>query len=120
MSMVVDWEYYNSLYDNISDDVEFARLEKKAEKEVCSVIGPIRWENITEDTFGYQQLKDCICNVINKLVESEKSGAGKGIASASNDGYTESYVIQTESQLRAELQSSIRAWLSGTGLVGAY
>ena len=120
MPMIVDWEYYNSLYANISDDIEFARLEKKAEKEVCSVIGPIRWANITEDTFGYQQLKDCICNVINKLTESEKSGAGKGIASASNDGYTESYMIQTESQLRAELQSSIRAWLSGTGLVGAY
>ena len=58
--------------------------------------------------------------MINKLVENKKSGAGKGIASVSNDGYSESYVIQTESQTRAELQSSIRAWLSGTGLVGAY
>ena len=120
MSMIVDWEYYNSLYDNISDNIHFTRLEKKAEKEVCSVIGPIRWAAIAEDTFGYEQLIDCICNVINKLAESEKSGAGKGIVSASNDGYTESYVIQTESQLRTELQSCIRAWLSGTGLVGAY
>ena len=116
----VDWEYYSSLYSNVKDDIEFNRLEKHAEKEVCAVIGPIRWANITKDTFGYQQLQDCICNVVNKLVENKKSGAGKGIASVSNGGYSESYVIQTESQMRTELHSLIRAWLSGTGLVGAY
>lgn len=120
MSRIVDWEYYSSLYCKVRDDIAFNRLEAQAEKEVRNVIGPIRWATITEDTFGYEQLKDCICNVINKLVENEKSGAGKGIASASNDGYSESYVIQTESQMRAELQSSIKTWLSGTGLVGAY
>ena len=120
MSKIVDWGYYNSLYSNITDEKQFERLEARAESEVCHVIGPIRWANITENTFGYQQLKDCICKVINKLVENDKSGAGKGISSASNDGYSESYVIQTESQMRTELQSCIRAWLSGTGLVGAY
>ena len=120
MSKIVDWGYYNSLYSNITDEKQFDRLEPRAESEVCFVIGPIRWANITENTFGYQQLKDCICKVINKLVENDKSGAGKGISSASNDGYSESYVIQTESQMRTELQSCIRAWLSGTGLVGAY
>ena len=119
MSKIVDWGYYNSLYANVSES-EFDKLEPRAESEVCFVIGPIRWANITENTFGYQQLKDCICKVINKLVENDKSGAGKGISSASNDGYSESYVIQTESQMRNELQSCIRAWLSGTGLVGAY
>ena len=57
---------------------------------------------------------------MNRLAENEKSGAGKGVASVSNDGYSENYVVQTESQMRAELQSAIKAWLSGTGLVGAY
>lgn len=84
------------------------------------VIGPLRWNKITEDTFGYDQLKDCICKVINTMVENEKSGKGRGIASASNDGYSESYVIQTEAQLRDELHCSIKSWLSGTGLIGAY
>lgn len=91
-----------------------------AQKEVMAVIGPLRWSKINEETFGYEQLKDCICKVIDKMAENDKSGKGRGIASASNDGYSESYVIQTEEQLRTELQSSIRAWLSGTGLVGAY
>ena len=118
MSKIVDWEYYNSLYDNVPDD--FYRLETIAENEVCSVIGPIRWATITESTFGYKQLQDCICNVINRLVESRGSGAGKGVSSVSNAGYSESYAIQTETQEKEELRRLIRSWLRGTGLVGAY
>lgn len=119
MSQIVTWEYYDSLFKQVSKE-DFNRVEKQAEKAVRAVIGPIRWAEITEETYGYEQLKDCICNTMNKLVEQDVSGTGKGIASASNDGYSESYVIQTESQARAELNNSIRAWLSGTGLVGAY
>ena len=115
----VTWEYYSSLHDTVNED-DFDRAEALAEKEVQRVIGWIRWANITEEIFGYEQLKDCICNVIDKMAADSKSGKGKGISSASNDGYSESYVIQTEEQLRSELRSSIRAWLSGTGLVGAY
>ena len=119
MSKIVDWEYYNSLYDNVTKE-GFDRLEARAESEVCAVIGPIRWASITENTFGYQQLKDCICKVINKSVENEGSGVGKGVASVSNAGYSENYVIQTETQAKEELQCLIKLWLSGTGLVGAY
>lgn len=115
----VTWEYYISLHDRVGQE-EFARAEALAEKEVQRVIGWIRWANITEEMFGYEQLKDCICNVIDKMAVDMQSGKGKGISSVSNDGYSESYVVQTEEQLRSELQSSIRSWLSGTGLVGAY
>ena len=119
MSQFVDWEYYSSLHSKVNDD-EFDRAEALAETEVRCVIGPIRWSTITPETFGYTQLQDCICNVIDKMAADSKSGKGKGISSVSNDGYSESYVIQTEEQLRDELLGSIRAWLSGTGLVGAY
>lgn len=115
----VTWEYYSSLHNIVAED-DFDRAELLAEKEVQKVIGPIRWQMITDDTFGYSQLQDCICNVIDKMDSDAKSGKGKGVSSVSNDGYSESYVVQTEEQLRSELQSSIRAWLSGTGLVGAY
>lgn len=115
----VSWEYYSSLFNKISEE-HFEKAELLAEKEVINVIGPIRWANITDQTFGYAQLQDCICKVIDKMAVDSKSGKGKGISSVSNDGYSESYVVQTEEQLRGELQSSIRAWLSGTGLVGAY
>ena len=119
MSQLVNWEYYSSLHSIVDND-DFNNAEALAEKEVQYVIGPIRWATITEDTFGFEQLKDCICNVIDKMSVDFKSGKGKGVSSVSNDGYSENYVVQTEEQLRSELQSSIRAWLSGTGLVGAY
>lgn len=119
MSQFVDWEYYSSLHDKVTEE-KFERAEALAEKEVQRVIGWIRWASITEETFGFGQLQDCICNVIDKMMSDNKSGKGKGVSSVSNDGYSENYVVQTEEQLRSELQSSIRAWLSGTGLVGAY
>ena len=115
----VNWEYYSSLHNTVKED-DFERLEAIAEKEVCNVIGPIRWANISDETVGYGQLQDCICTVIDKMAADVKSGKGKGVSSVSNDGYSESYVVQTEEQLRSEMQSSIRSWLSGTGLVGAY
>lgn len=115
----VTWEYYSSLHSKVQKD-DFEQAETLAEKEVQRVIGWIRWANITEETFGYEQLKDCICNVMDKMTIDAKSGKGKGLSGVSNDGYSESYVVQTEEQLRSELQSSIRSWLSGTGLVGAY
>lgn len=115
----VNWEYYSSLFEKVSEE-EFPKAERLAEKEVQQVIGPIRWADITENTFGYEQLQDCICKTIDKMADDAESGKGKGISSVSNDGYSESYVVQTEEQLRSELHSSIRAWLSGTGLVGAY
>ena len=119
MAQMVSWGYYSSLYNNISEE-SFDRKEMLAEKEIQSVIGPIRWANITQDTFGYEQVQDCICKVINQMEENENSGKGKGLSSVSNDGYSESYTVQTEQQLRNELHASIRMWLSGTGLAGAY
>lgn len=118
MEKIVDWTYYSSLYSAVSRE-EFDAAEQLAEKEVRLLVGP-RWNNINPDAFYYDQLKDCICNTIDYIAKVEKSAAGRGISSVSNDGYTESYVLQTPDQARAELQRSIRAWLSGTGLVGAY
>ena len=42
------------------------------------------------------------------------------VKTVSNDGYSESYAVQTASQARAEMYGMIRQLLSGTGLVGAY
>lgn len=119
MSQIVSWEYYSSLHSKVSED-DFTKAEQQAEKAVCRVIGPIRWANITEETFGYEQLKDCICQVIDKMATDDEAGLGEGVASVSNDGYAETYTLQTAVQRASDLQTSIRLWLSGTGLVGAY
>lgn len=115
----VTWEQYSSLSGKI-DESDFERAEAAAEREVCSVIGPIRWAQISVETFGYEQLQMCICSVIDRMADDEKSGKGKGLSSVSNDGYSESYAVQTKEQLQNELKASIRTCLSGTGLVGAY
>jgi hypothetical protein len=119
MSNIVNWEYYNSFFSIVNED-EFNTLAPLAEKQVKVVIGTHRWNTIVPEAFYYEQLKDCICMTINKLAEFNKSGAGRGIASVQNDGYSETYVIQTSSQFTNEMQSNITRWLSGTGLVGAY
>ena len=116
---IVSWEYYKTLHDAVSQE-DFDKAEALAEKEVLLVVGRMRWSSLESTAFYYEQLKDCICNVIDKLEKDRGSDAGKGVSSVSNDGYSEHYTIQTESQARAELQSLIREWLSGTGLAGAY
>lgn len=117
---IVSWEYYSSLHNKVTEQ-SFDSAEAKAEKEVMLVIGLIRWAEITSETFGYDVLKDCICNVIDRMVDDEVTVGRIGITSASNDGYTENYGnVATAESIQADLHKSIRMWLSGTGMVGAY
>jgi len=115
----VTWEYYNSLYNKISED-DFPVIEKEAESKVRSVIGPVRWSTITTTTFGYDILQETLISVMHKLVEYQKNNSGKGIASVSNDGYSVSYSQTKQEEVDEELRISITEMLSGTGLVGAY
>ena len=119
MAALVSWEYYSSLYSVVTED-QFETAEALAEKEVIKVVGLIHWSelNLEDEIYG-DQLMDCICKVINYQAEAPKA-QGRGVASVSNDGYSESYVLQTQSQADEELGKNIRAWLSGTGLVRAY
>lgn len=119
MNHIIDWEYYSSLYNKVSEE-NFEVAVTKAEKEVRNVIGLIKWNYINEDTFGYEVLKDCIANVIEIMATNDEAGYGKGVTSVSNDGYSESYAVSSKEEVHEQLQSSIRTMLSGTGLVGAY
>lgn len=119
MLQLVNWEYYNSLFRDISEN-DFERYEHLAENEIKSIIGPIRWACITENTFGYETLKDCICIIMNELYNADNDAGVAGIASVSNDGYTENYVTKSINELRNDRKKSIKQLLSGTGLVGAY
>lgn len=119
MDNIVTWEYYNSLY-NKANQAEFPVLEQLAEKQVKLVIGQLKWNGIHESAFYFDQLKDCICKLIDKLVELNTSGAGRGLASVSNDGYTENYIVKTSIEANAEIRECIIYWLRGTGLVSAY
>lgn len=121
---LLTWERYSSLHDIVSED-KFDKAEKQAESAIRNVMGVIHYTNWIADNSNltneiyYEQLLDCICNVIN-YIATVGAKAGQGVSSVSNDGYSESYVLQTQSQATEELQKNIRLWLSGTGLVRAY
>ena len=119
MNNIVTWEYYNSLYNKAKQE-DFSRLETLAEKQVLSVIGQYKWNHINESAFYYNQLKDCICKVIDKLIDLEGNGAGRGVASVSNDGYSETYAVRTPGEYEKEIRVCISHWLSGTGLTSAF
>ena len=78
MNNIVNWEYYSSLHNVVSEN-DFSKAEQLAEKEVALVIGFPKWEAVDDTAFYFTQLKDCICNVIDKMASTKASGVGKGV-----------------------------------------
>ena len=123
----ITWEYYSSLYSNISDQEEFDKISKRAEIKFNSIthMRAKRFEDAyNEDTatdFQQQvhvQIQDTFCQLLNTIEAQDASGMGTGIASVSNDGYSESYKVTTAQEKETQLTSVIRSGLSGTGLAG--
>ena len=72
MSQIVDWEYYSSLHNKVTE-TDFEKAEALAEKDVKLVVGFPRWNALDSEAWYYEQLKDCICNVIDKMTEMQSS-----------------------------------------------
>lgn len=123
----VSWEYYSSLYFEISED-DFDRLCAKASAKL-DVHTHMRAKNFViafnaDEATDFQkqvytQIQNTVCELMNTLYAQETSGMGNGIASVSNDGYSESYKITTAAEKEAQLLAITRQGLSGTGLAGA-
>lgn len=123
-----DWEYYSSLFTNISDEIEFDRLYKRAEgemdrathmraREFCNAYDD---ENATDfQKMTRNAIKQTMCQLIDNIQLQEASGMGMGIQSVSNDGYSESYKITNAQEKEAQIREIIRNGLMGTGLAGA-
>ena len=124
----ITWEQYGSLYNSITDEKELDRLSKLAEIKLNAIthMRAKRFEDAyneeTATDFQQQvhmQIRDTFCQLLNAMAVQEVSGMGTGIASVSNDGYSESYKITTATEKEEQLTSLIRSGLSGTGLAGA-
>lgn len=124
----ITWEQYCSLYNNITDEKEFDRLAKLAEIKLDAIthMRAKQFEDAySEDTATdfqkqvHMQIQDTFCQLVNMMSVQESSGMGTGIASVSNDGYSESYKVTTAQEKEVQLTSVIRSGLSGTGLAGA-
>lgn len=115
--MALDYTYYNTNFPKLSEE-DFNKLLPAATKWL-SVASHRRADvevlKASEDYAEWKlnQVNDCLCNVINMMSDLKSSG---GLKSVSNDGYSESYLMTSESN--AELMSEARKWLSGSGLLG--
>ena len=116
----ITWEYYISLYSNISEQEEFYKISKRAEIKFNSIthMRAKRFEDAyNEDTATdfqqqvHMQIQDTFCQLLNTIAAQD--------ASVSNDGYLESYKVTTAQEKEEQLTSVIRSGLSGTGLAGA-
>ena len=67
----------------------------------------------------YTQIQNTVCELINLVSIQDAAGMGSGIASTSNDGYSETYKVTTQAEKDAEVIALIQQGLSGTGLAGA-
>lgn len=124
----IDWGFYNSLFDKITDEDSFNRIYKKAELYFdththfrAKTFMKEFDETIASDfeIMKANAIKMTICELINNMFVQEMSEMGIGISSVSNDGYSESYKITTAAEKEIQLMMVIRSGLSGTGLAGA-
>lgn len=123
----ITWEYYSSLYSEVPEEY-FEKMCAKASAKL-DVHTHMRAKNFetafdVEASTDFQkqvhtQIQNTVCELINALYTQETSGMGTGVASVSNDGYSESYKITTAAEMDIQLLTIIREGLSGTGLAGA-
>lgn len=125
--LYIDWEYYSSLYDMVPEE-DFDRYNTKACAKL-DVYTHMRARNFmaaydadTATPFQeqiYTQIRNTVCELINTVSIQDATGMGSGIASVSNDGYSETYKVTTQAEKDAEVIALIQQGLSGTGLAGA-
>lgn len=116
--MALDYTYYNQNFPKLTVE-EFNKLLPAATKWLSAAThrrADVEVLKASEDYAEWKlnQVNDCLCNIINKMSDiSDESGSLKSV---SNDGYSESYLMNSE--ISSELLSEARKWLSGTGLTG--
>lgn len=125
--LYITWEYYSSLYNTVTEE-DFDRLNTKACAKL-DVYTHMRARNFmaayNADAVSpfqeqvHTQIQNTVCELISLISVQDAAGMGTGIASVSNDGYSESYKVTTQAEKDAEVIALIQQGLSGTGLAGA-
>ena len=110
----IDWGYYSSHFPKLTEE-EFDAALAGAEVKVEIYT---HFRSRTATGYKLDQVKAAVANLINTMADQNSVGAGSGVTSTSNDGYSESYANVTKEQVEEELRSVCFQWLSGTGLMG--
>ena len=97
---VIDWEYYSYHFPNIVPESQFSAVEKQAEIEYNNVVHP--YMEIPEE-----RKKNTIFQLCNFLYSNRAVLSGKNVTSVNNNGYSESYAVQTTEQAKSAMQELI-------------
>lgn len=127
MNHYIDWEFYNSLFSDVTE-AEFDRiipratalLDANTHMKVRAFVNALPSSDLTDfQTVCLSAIKLTCCNLVNLLASQDNTAIGTGITSVSNDGYSESYKVVTQAEKTEEVLHCIRSGLIGTGLGGA-
>ena len=113
MSQIIDWEYYISHFpNNIVPDKQFIAVEKQAEIEYRKVVKPYM-------DIPVENEQDAVFQLCNFLYANRAAMSGKAVTSVNNNGYSESYAVQTKAQAQEAMQELIYDCI-GTRLAGVF
>lgn len=83
----IDWGYYSSHFPKLTEE-EFDAALAGAEVKVEIYT---HFRSRTATGYKLEQVKAAVANLINTMADQNSVGAGSGVTSTSNDGYSESY-----------------------------
>lgn len=112
MSQIIDWEYYSSHFPQVVPEGQFESVEEQAEIEYREVIKP--YMNVSS-----VKEKNCIFKLCNFIYSNSDVLYGKAVTSVSNNGYSESYGMQSFEQASEQMRELIYK-TTGVRLAGAF
>lgn len=95
MSKIIDWEYYSFHFPNVVPEKQFEAVEAQ------------------------ERQKDTIFQLCNFLWSNQTTLAGHSVTSVNNNGYSESYALQSTAQAQEAMEELIYKGI-GTRLAGAF
>lgn len=110
----IDWEYYNSHFPTPVPQSKFNAVEVQAENEFNRIVKPYMLDSISND-----KIQNCIFQLCNKLYTNDSLGAGKGVSTTNNSGFSAGYAVQTAAQAQEEIEEIVYSCI-GTRMAGAF
>ncbi len=109
--MQADYNYYTATFHGSMSEADFNRLIRQAAAYVDSITFGRANDSIPNAVAG--KVKDAQCAIADILLKQENGGV---LASASNDGYSETYAVGKETQGQ-RMYGVASAYLATTGLL---
>ena len=109
---IIDWEYYSSHFPIVVPQRQFAAVEQQAEAELNRIVKPYM-------KIPLERQQDTVFKLCNFMWTNQQALSGKAVTSVNNNGYSETYSIQTPQQLQDAMDEIIYKGI-GTRLAGAF